>query len=283
MPLKNIVGVDHVVVTVRDLDAAAQNWRDLGFTVSPRGTHSEHMGTGNYTMMFDQDYIELLGVLAPTEQNEQTRRFLEKREGIERTAFTTPSAAQGAEELKARGLAAIGPVHFNRPVDLPDGTKSAAKFNVFRWPHDENPGGMRIFACEHLTRETVWIHALQTHANGARQLQRIEILTAAPDKAAAQMARLIDQPATRGGDGAWTVPSGGGRAEFVFYDAATFAARYDATAREGAGDDGCVALHIGSSDMAAVRKMPRAISAGDRVMFAPKNANGVLLVFAPAR
>lgn len=282
MPLKNIVGVDHVVVTVRDLDAAAQNWRDLGFTVSPRGTHSEHMGTGNYTMMFDEDYIELLGVLAPTEQNEQTRRFLEQREGIERTAFTTPSAAQGAEELKARGLAAIGPVHFNRPVDLPDGTQSAAKFNVFRWPHDENPGGMRIFACEHLTRETVWIPALQSHANGARQLQRIEILSAAPDKAARQMARLIDRPAVQGEDGVWTVRSGGGRADFLFYDAAIFAQRYDEKARAGAGKDGCVALAIGTDNIVAAKQLPQAIAAGSMALVPPQSANGVLLIFAPA-
>ncbi|MCC7347062.1 MAG: VOC family protein, partial [Variibacter sp.] len=52
MPLKHILGVDHVVVTVRDLDAAAEQWRRLGFTMSPRGTHSPIMGTGNYTIMF---------------------------------------------------------------------------------------------------------------------------------------------------------------------------------------------------------------------------------------
>ena len=31
-----------------------------------RGTHSAHMGSGNYTIMFDPDYMELLGVLTPT-------------------------------------------------------------------------------------------------------------------------------------------------------------------------------------------------------------------------
>ena len=40
MPLKHILGLDHVVVTVRDLDASARQWQSLGFTVSPRGTHS---------------------------------------------------------------------------------------------------------------------------------------------------------------------------------------------------------------------------------------------------
>ena len=66
MPAGTILGLDHAVVTVRDLDGAAEAWRRLGFTVSPRGTHSAHLGTGNYTIMLDPDYIELLGVLTPT-------------------------------------------------------------------------------------------------------------------------------------------------------------------------------------------------------------------------
>ena len=76
--LKNVVGIDHAVVVVKDLDNAAVTWKQLGFTVSPRGTHSAKMGTGNATIMLDPDYIELLGVLAETEHNAPTRAFLAK-------------------------------------------------------------------------------------------------------------------------------------------------------------------------------------------------------------
>jgi catechol 2,3-dioxygenase-like lactoylglutathione lyase family enzyme len=87
--LKNVIGIDHAVVMVKDLDKAAENYKRLGFTVSPRGTHSAHMGSGNYTIMFDPDYMELLGVLTPTEHNAPARANLEKNgEGIERIAFT---------------------------------------------------------------------------------------------------------------------------------------------------------------------------------------------------
>src|SRR5215469_1635023 len=116
--LKNVIGVDHAVVMAEDLDKAAQGWRSLGFTVSPRGTHSAHMGTGNYTIMLDPDYIELLGVLAPTEHNAPTRALLEKREGIERVAFTARDAAAGAEEIRERGAMPIGPTDFERPVTM---------------------------------------------------------------------------------------------------------------------------------------------------------------------
>ena len=46
MALKNVIGIDHAVVMVKDLDKAAENYKRLGFTVSPRGTHSAHMGIG---------------------------------------------------------------------------------------------------------------------------------------------------------------------------------------------------------------------------------------------
>src|ERR1700674_986290 len=104
MALQNVIGLDHAVVVVGDLDQAAESWKRLGFTVSPRGTHSAKMGTGNFTIMLDPDYIELLGVLAETEHNIPTRAFLGKRgEGIERIAFTAFDSAAAAEEMRAAG------------------------------------------------------------------------------------------------------------------------------------------------------------------------------------
>jgi hypothetical protein len=44
MTLKSIIGIDHAVIVVQDLDKAAENWRRLGFTLSPRGTHSAKIG-----------------------------------------------------------------------------------------------------------------------------------------------------------------------------------------------------------------------------------------------
>ena len=85
MTIKSIAGIDHAVVVVKDLDAAAANWKRLGFTISPRGTHSAHMGTGNYTIMLGEDYIELLGVLDATEHNAPSRAFLDRNRRRHRT------------------------------------------------------------------------------------------------------------------------------------------------------------------------------------------------------
>jgi catechol 2,3-dioxygenase-like lactoylglutathione lyase family enzyme len=282
MPLKHILGLDHVVVTVRDLDASARQWQSLGFTVSPRGTHSPILGTGNYTIMFGEDYLELLGVLTETEQNKPTRDYLKNREGLERAAFTTDDAATGAEELKSRGLAALGPVHFGRPVELPNGGTGEARFNVFRWPLDESPGGLRIFACQHLTRDTVWIPELQTHANGASRIIRVEVLAADPKAAAEHLGRLIDEPVKQQEDG-WLVPSGGKRADFLFYDEAGFAARYPAAVRDGAATGGAAAVVLASSDIegAAAALGPVAVTHGEAVSAPASAGNGVIVSFLP--
>ena len=281
MSLNQVIGADHAVVAVRDLDAAAEKWRSLGFTVSPRGTHSPHLGSGNYTIVFDVDYIELLGVLAETPHNAPTRAFLAQREGVERVAFTARDSAAGVAELQARGIAALGPVDFGRPVDLPDGGKSEARFRVMHWPVDERPGGLRIFACQHLTREAVWIKSLQSHANTAHRLLQIEMLTPDPKAAGAQMTRLIDQPAETLADGAVRVHSGGSRADFLFLDQTTLAKRHPGVSLAGLPAEGAVGLRIGVADAAAAAQaVGSAAIVGERSVTVPASAaTGVMITF----
>ncbi|MGK7869621.1 VOC family protein [Falsiroseomonas sp. E2-1-a20] len=276
MALKHVIGVDHVVVAVRDLDAAAAAWRALGFTVSPRGTHSAHMGSGNYTIMFGEDYLELLGVLAPTEHNAPMRAFLDVREGLDRAAFTTDDAAAGADELRAKGIAAVGPISFGRPVTLPEGGEAEARFNVFQWPRSARPAGLGIFACQHMTRENVWIPSLQSHANGASRLVRIEVLARDPQAGAAELASLIDRTAEAVEDGAWRVESGAGRAEFLFLGRDALSRRHPGILLDGLPEEGAAALVLGTRDLAAAGRA-LGVAAGEAVAVPAARANGLLL------
>jgi hypothetical protein len=283
--LKNVIGIDHAVVMVKDLDKAAETWKQLGFTISPRGTHSAHMGSGNTTIMLDPDYIELLGVLTATEHNAPARAFLDKRgEGIERIAFTAVDSAAGAEEIRARGYAPIGPIDFERPVTMPDGSRSAAKFRVFQWPVAEAPGGVRIFACQHKTRETVWIPELMRHANAAKRLRQVLILTPDPATDAAHLARLIDRAAQGDADGAIAVPSGADRADFVFLTRDQLGRRYPQVALAGLPERGGAGLVVASEDLAATEKALGAagIRSDDGICVPPSQATGTLLAFVPA-
>jgi catechol 2,3-dioxygenase-like lactoylglutathione lyase family enzyme len=281
--LKNVIGIDHAVVMVRDLDAAAASWKRLGFTLSPRGTHSAHMGTGNYTMMLDPDYIELLGVLAPTEHNAPARAMLERHEGIERVAFTAVDAAAGAEEIRVRGLAPVGPTDFERPVTMPDGGLSAAKFRTFLWPNAEAPAAMRIFACQHKTRETVWIPELMKHPNGAKRLRQILLVAPQPAREAEHLALLIDREPRREADGAIAVPSGEGRADFVFMTREQLGKRYPGVPLAGLPERAAAGLLI-AADLNAAEKALGAngIRSGQTICVPPSAANGTMIAFVSA-
>jgi len=220
--ISTLIGLDHAVIAVRDLDAAAAEWAALGFRLSPRGTHSPHMGSGNYTMMFGEDYIELLGVITEQPHNQGLRDFLAGREGLERCAFTTTNAAAGVAALQARGIAANGPVEFGRPVTMPDGSAAEARFSVMHWPAGEAPGGLRIFACQHHTRGAVWVPELQKQHNGVSGIIRALVATPDPAGAAANMARLTGSAVQV--EGAFhLVPTGPGRADFGFAQRAEIA------------------------------------------------------------
>jgi len=281
--LKNVIGIDHAVVMVRDLDHAAETWKRLGFTLSPRGTHSAHMGTGNYTMMLDPDYLELLGVLAPTEHNAPARTMLEKHEGIERVVFTAVDSAAGADEIRARGYAPIGPTDFERPVTMPDGTKSAAKFRTFQWPVKEAPAGMRIFACQHKTREMVWIPELMRHANGAKRLREVLLVAPEPAKEAAHLSKMIDRETHTETDGAIAVPSGSDRADFVFMTKEQLGRRYPGVSLAGLADRGAAGLVIAADPSAAEKALgANGVRSGQSICVAPAKANGTLLAFVKA-
>jgi hypothetical protein len=281
--LKNVVGIDHAVVVVKDLDNAAENWKRLGFTVSPRGTHSAKMGTGNATIMLDPDYIELLGVLVETEHNAPTRAFLAKRgEGIERIAFTAVDSTAGAAEIRARGYEPVGPTDFERPVTLPDGSLSAAKFRIFQWPIAEAPGGLRIFACQHKTRETVWIPELMKHANGAKRLKQALVVSPEAAKDAGHLARMIDSEVRAEADGAVAVPSGSDRADFIFLSKDQLGRRYPEVPLAGLPERGGAGLVLATSDLAAAEKAIGSVRSGAAVCVAPSAANGALLAFVKA-
>jgi hypothetical protein len=282
--LKNVIGIDHAVIMVKDLDQAAANYKRLGFTVSPRGTHSAHMGSGNYTIMFDPDYMELLGVLTPTEHNAPARAYLDTRgEGIERVAFTAVDSAEGAEEIRARGYPPVGPTDFERPVTMPNGTISAAKFRTFEWPRAETPGGIRIFACQHKTRETVWIPELMQHANGAKRLKQVVIVSPEPAKDAAHLSKMTDRDVRNEADGAVAVPSGGDRADFVFLTRDQLGKRYPGVSLAGLPERGGAGLVI-AADVAAAEKAlgTTGVHSAGGIVVPPAAGNGTLLAFVKA-
>ncbi len=185
-----VKGIDHCFALVGDLDEAAAQYKALGFTLSPRGTHSPSKGTANYTIMFPQDYFELLGILTPTDRNASRRQMLVDRgQGLHAIACRIDEAESAAAELADLGIATQDLGSFARPVPLPDGTEGEAAFSTVSFTPHDIPLGM-VFMCQHKTRETVWIEELLSHPNTACGLDAILAISEAPADDAARLARL---------------------------------------------------------------------------------------------
>ena len=159
---KNISGLDHVVILVRDLDAAQATYARLGFALTPRGFHS--IGTHNHCIMFGTDYVELLALREPHPVTQYFSQFLAVAEGAAALAFSTDDAHAAHASLRASGVMADEPVDFSRPVDV-DGMRRDARFRIVQLPVDETPG-CRAFLCQHFTPDVVWRPEYQQHALG---------------------------------------------------------------------------------------------------------------------
>ncbi len=171
---QHIKGIDHVVIVVRDLDAARDTFRRMGFTVTPRGHHT--LGSQNHCVMFGHDYIELLWSPegAPHPSRQYYTEFARAGEGLAAIAFGTDSAKGAYTEMLWAGFAPSDPVEFARPVRLADGEREA-RFRVSMAALAQTPGG-RAFVCEHLTREVVWRPEYARHANGATGIAAVAIV-----------------------------------------------------------------------------------------------------------
>ncbi|MFA5664135.1 VOC family protein [Castellaniella sp.] len=279
--LATIEGLDHVVIMVQALDDAAAQWRDLGFTVSPRGRHSDHLGTGNYTIMFEDDYLELLGILQPTELNAPSRDFLARRgQGLEQLALRTHDAAAGVEALSGLGIQAIGPVHFSRPVNRPDGSQAEAAFTIFNWPPDHRPADLRVFACQHHTRHAVWLPELIEHPNTVTGISRVEVLARDPASAARALGQVLDAEPDATPTGA-VIRTGPQRADILFVTPETFSQTHALPADIDLPPEGAIALVLRVRDLEAAARCAGSGSwhTTGSVVVPPARASGVLLVF----
>ena len=161
-----ITRLDHVVIAVKNLDAAAATYRKFGFTLTPRGLH-EGKGTGNHCIMFGSTYIELLGIVDETgAKGRLAQRVNDRGEGGMAIAYGADDADQTYAALRAAGIEAEAPNDLSRPLDL-DGKRDIVRFRNIMLPGLQLPGTMQ-FVCTHLTPELTRAHfQWQLHPNNA--------------------------------------------------------------------------------------------------------------------
>lgn len=281
------VRVDHAVINVlTGMDAAVERFRALGFAPTPRGYHS--LGSINHLMMFERDYLELVGIEpGATKAREEVASA---PIGLNGLVFATDDARALHRRLRAQGVPVLDPVDFSRPV-MVDGVEREAAFTTVRVHPDYVPGG-RVYYCEHKTPELVWRPEWLAQRNGSDGLAEFVVVAQDLPTQAERYARLLD--------GAVFVPAAGEGEVFAAWDGFRLSLmsreRYDARygtagCARAARDGDCMgALALRTHSLAAARacladdlRAGRAVDHGDRLTVAAAGLWDCVLEFVGPR
>lgn len=193
--------LDHTGVAVRDLDAGRAAYARLGFTLTPRGFHSgavkpggpvEPWGSGNHCAMFEDGYLEIIGIVDPNKYS-TTKTLLERYEGAHIVAFGSGEGDAAYAALSQRMDGIRPPARLERPAAFGpnDEEMRLAAFRNINLEPGICPEAKFIFI-EHLTRDVLWQPHLMTHANGATGLAEIGLCVPDVEESSERLGRLLD-------------------------------------------------------------------------------------------
>lgn len=181
--------IDHLVLPVRDLDAAAATYAALGFTVTARGIHP--WGTHNRLVQFsNRTFLELLAVGEPAKivqapEGEVSfgafnRDFLARcGEGMSMLVLASTDPAADRAAFRAAGLPVQPPFDFRRIARAPDGSEREVAFTL-TFTSDPGMPEAGFFTCAQHFAENFWRADLQHHANGARGVTKVVMVADDP-------------------------------------------------------------------------------------------------------
>jgi catechol 2,3-dioxygenase-like lactoylglutathione lyase family enzyme len=204
-------GLDHIVHAVRDLDAAAKLYRDLGFTVGARNRHA--WGTHNYIVQFPGVFIELLTLAEPEKLGSDgfstlfgayTGDFLKRQEGLSLLILESKNAGADASAFRAAKIAGSDVMRFEREGKRPDGTAVKLGFSL-AFADDRLAPEIHFATCEQHYPENFWNPAFQKHANGVETVAGVVAVAEQPAQHRAFLLALTGAKACRDMDDGFTV------------------------------------------------------------------------------
>ena len=154
-----LLGIDHIIIVVRDLEAALRSYERLGFTVVPGGRHP--VGTHNVLISFaDGSYIE---IIAFYRENRDHRWWkpLQRGEGLVDFCMQTDDLAGDTAKLRGAGVEIDDPVPWSRA--RPDGYQLKWLLSLAREPHR----GVAPFLIQDETPRSERVPQRLEHKNGA--------------------------------------------------------------------------------------------------------------------
>lgn len=258
--------IDHIVLAVRDLDAAASRFEEWGFTLTPRAEHA--WGTANRLAQFTAgNFIEVLEVDRPEKIFEHgrdetpptfsfgahNRDFLARRSGMAMLVLQGTDSAADADAFEAAGIARHQTFDFERQATLPDGATVTVAFSLAFALHPAMPRAA-FFTCHNKFPEHFWKPDFQRHGNGATGIAEVVMVAEEPASYADFLGGLSGGAAVAVDGG---VRAGLGPQTLTMLTPGAFAARY-AGERPDISDGPCFAAIV----IAGV-KTPKVIGSAD--------------------
>jgi catechol 2,3-dioxygenase-like lactoylglutathione lyase family enzyme len=170
-------GLDHVIHAVRDLEAAAELYRRLGFTV---GAHNRHAwGTHNHLVQLPGFFVELLTVAEPEKLGTDglsalfgtfNRIFLKNQEGFSFLLLESENAATDAARFRSADMGVSDAMRFEREGKRPDGSTVKVGFSL-AFARDAKAPAVGFAVCQQHFPENFWNPAFQRHANTASSIE----------------------------------------------------------------------------------------------------------------
>ncbi len=166
-------GLDHIVHAVRDLDAAADCYRRMGFMLGARNRHA--WGTHNQLVQFPGFFMELLTVAEPDKLTGEgfpalfgdfNRQFLARHEGLSFMMLESSDVPADAAQFRSAGFERSDALTFERAGKGPDGSTVTVGFSL-AFARDARAPEIGFAVCRQHSPQLFWNPALQQHANGS--------------------------------------------------------------------------------------------------------------------
>jgi catechol 2,3-dioxygenase-like lactoylglutathione lyase family enzyme len=179
-------GLDHIVHAVRDLDAAAEFYRRLGFTVGARNRHP--WGTHNHLVQLPGFFIEILTFAEPDKLGAdgfsvnfgvRNRDFLKSHQGFSFLMLESVDAKADAQAFKTAGIAASPALSFTREGKRADGSSVTVGFSLAFARDAMSPDASFAISLQH-NPELFWNTALQAHDNGVTAVAGVVLVAENP-------------------------------------------------------------------------------------------------------
>src|SRR6185295_7144093 len=281
-------GLDHIVHAVRNLDASADLYRRLGFSVGARNRHP--WGTHNHIVQLDGFFIELLTVAEPEKFGSDgfstlfarfNQSFLTRQQGLSLLILQSEDAGSDAAAFKSAGIAASDKLSFEREARRPDGTPVKVGFSL-AFARDAEASDAGFAVCQQYYPENFWNPAFQQHPNGVTAVTGVVLVAENPADHhifLSAFSCVRELHATSGAVSAQT-PHGA----VTIMDAAAFRAHFGVAPPDIVRGARLAAIEFAVREPAALQA---ALRAGDvafssqlsRIVIAPGFARGATLVF----